>query len=84
MCSIRSAYVSMWPYSIVALERMPRPWAIRWISSQRSAPALPVKRSAFWRRAEKISAPPPGMVWSPAAFRRASASPGSIFHRRQR
>jgi hypothetical protein len=42
---------------MVAFERMPKPWAMRWISSQRSAPALPVKRSAFWSRAEKIASP---------------------------
>ena len=53
---------------------MPRPCAIRWISSQRSAPALPVKRRFFWTRAEKISAPPPGIVLSPAAMSRLSTS----------
>jgi hypothetical protein len=36
------------------------------------------------RRDEKISAPPPGIVCRPAAFKRASASRGSIFQRRQK
>ena len=82
--STRSASVSTCPYSMVAFVLMPSACAMPWVSHHRSGSALPVYLSSFASRGEKISAPPPGMERSPAAFSRASASFGSIFQRRQK
>ena len=77
-CSTRSANVSMVPYIMVALVRRPRRCASR-ITPIHSA--VVVLRGAMTSRtgSTRISAPPPGMLSSPAAMRRSSTSPVSSF-----
>src|SRR5437870_4645588 len=45
---------------------MPRQWAVRWTSNQRSSRTLPLKTSSC-TRSSKISAPPPGRLPRPAS-----------------
>ena len=69
-CSTRCSTVSTWPYIIVAVVRMPRPWAIRCTSSHSSLRSL---RKPMTSRtpSSRISAPAPGIESSPAARSRA-------------
>ncbi len=63
----------MWPNIIVTVEGRPTAWAVSMTSIHSAAMVLP-GASSFRTRSLRISAPPPGIEFSPASFRRASTS----------
>ena len=66
-CSIRSANVSTWPNIMVAVLRPPSSCQARMTLSQSSVSTLP-RVISLRTRSTRISAPPPGMLPSPAAL----------------